>query len=90
MLTQIARLTVLAEDIREKNYGIKFYRVILLNEFQNSKSQYYRMATDLLNREETFLAAAIDVVSFVYPNGLSSEADEVIFLIVAMSIEEIY
>lgn len=74
--SKIARLTVLAEDIREKKLRHKVLPGDTFEQFQNSKSQYYRMATDLLNREETFLAAAIDVVSFVYPNGLSSEADE--------------
>lgn len=73
---RIARLTVLAEDIREKKLRHKLLPGDTFEQFQNSKSQYYRMALDLLNREETFLGAAIDVISFVYPSGLSDEKDE--------------
>ena len=51
--SKIARLTVLAEDIREKKLRHKVLPGDTFEQFQNSKSQYYRMATDLLNREET-------------------------------------
>ena len=73
---RIARLTVLAEDIREKKLRHQSLPGDTFEQFQNSKSQYYRMALDLLSREETFMAASIDVISFVYPSGLSDEKDE--------------
>lgn len=68
-----ARLIVMTEAIREK----MLRRLVLpgdtFEQLQHSKSQYYRAALEMLEREDLFLQSAIDIVSYVYPQGLASE-----------------
>lgn len=65
-----ARLVVMTESIREK----MLRRMVLpgdsFEQLQNSKSQYYRAALEMLDNEELFLHSAIDIISYVYPSGL--------------------
>lgn len=74
-----ARLIVMTEAIREKMLRRAVLPGDTFEQLQHSKSQYYRAALEMLDREELFIQSAIDIISYVYPRGLSSESTERVF-----------
>ncbi|MBP2651345.1 MAG: hypothetical protein H6Q74_2170 [Firmicutes bacterium] len=74
-----SHLIVMAEAIREKMLRQKVLPGDAFEQLQHSKSQYYKTAMEMLEREEQYLDAAIVVVSYIYPGGLNSEAAERFF-----------
>lgn len=71
-----AHLIVMAESIREKMLRRTVLPGDVFEQLQHSRSQYYRTAQEMLDQQERYLQAAIDITSYVYPNGLRSEAKE--------------
>ena len=71
-----AHLIVMAEEIREKTLRHAVLPGDTFEQLQHSKSQYYRTVMEMLDREEIFLQSEIDLTSYAYPNGLSSEPNQ--------------
>lgn len=71
-----SHLIVMTESIREKMLRRMVLPGDTFEQLQHSKSQYYRTALEMLDREELFLQSAIDIISYVYPRGLVSESTE--------------
>jgi len=76
-----AHLLVMAEAIREKTLRRAVLPGDTFEQLQHSKSQYYRTVLEMLDHEEIFLHSAIELVSFVYPDGLKSEPQQRIIFI---------
>lgn len=72
-------LIVMAESIREKMLRRMVLPGDVFEQLQYSKSQYYRTAREMLDQEEQYLHAVIDINSYVYPSGLRSESTERVF-----------
>ncbi|MBP2635964.1 MAG: hypothetical protein H6Q72_1871 [Firmicutes bacterium] len=76
-----SHMIVMAEAIRERTLRRMVLAGDTFEQLQQSKSQYYRTALDMLNQEEVFLHSAIDIISYVYPRGLVAEPTERVCLI---------
>ena len=76
---RVSQLLVMSESIREKILRRELLPGDVFEQLQHAKSQYYKTAITMLESEERYLHAAIDVVSYVYPNGFSSEPQKRFF-----------
>lgn len=74
-----AHLLVAAEDIRERLLRHQFLPGDTFERLQQAKSQYYRLAMEVIDEEASLLEAAIDVLEYTYPSG--NEEKERTFLI---------
>ncbi len=64
-----AHLLVAAEDIRERLLRHQFLPGDTFERLQQAKSQYYRLAMEVIDEEASLLEAAIDVLEYTYPSG---------------------
>lgn len=70
------RLAALTESVREKIIRRSSISGDTFEQLQESRYQYYLGATDLIDSEMIFMQTGADLLSYAYPNGLSSEPSE--------------